>query len=1295
MKAIILALFMANMAYTQQVKRVKMDSSQFNEVTNTVNELGKGLAEQMKAENKTPVTLKDYRAELMEIAMELYSYGFISLVQYEALDQTIKNMGHQKLCLLMGGIDPALDGPRVCGQRLKNFFITFWNDKVKGKEPNCRLKEEVASAGACCGDLLKLPYVAFEARGSCKQKSQACESHSQCCSNVCNFDATGEKGVCKEVYSCYELKKVGEECPPESPYCEPPCDPNDPNCKDRVSCMEVNHSFAAMGECKGKGASCSENSNCCSDKCESGKCVEKFECSNCASLGMTPRAGQECCSGSYKGINGKCILPFPPLTLPTSDASSEKETFIPWFKRLLGKAIAQILPLAIADEGAQNQLGEMSQECEVDEQGLTNAQNEQYNQCVHKYTNNVAYNSEDLAAAIGVCDQIKAGFLKENEEAGCGAKQLDKKEYRDAYNMPVLNFKEFSDVKKCQFNSYKDAWKARGSLGRNAEIALMGFEVVYTGKGSDMIVAGPSVEASGSAYYGKSIFERASAIARKLRHNRSQMVKRYREIDIEMGCKCLAAFGPQNFEADKQSFFQAECGQYTAYVNQDSIDGESGEDKSSGELGKSAQIDKSATGISHQKFLIEWLGLRREAQLNFFTQNEALEEEMKHLSEFVSNYPWQSHPDVETVEHQLYRFKVKYISHGWTIFAGVVAAIGAAALAVALTVGTGGTALIIAGIAVAAVGIGGGALHVGLSGGGFDQSYTTSMKDRKLASQSNKCIGWCFQKYDTYMRYFVAPYYDNKAMTYSNLSDNSNHCQVNDNPLACIKSIYLVKDEFKNSERSVQFENYPLLDVALPITVSGYKADQVKNNRTYAFLLNDAFVNKGLPGLRDMNRVSRDVFGGDKHNGVPIIHNRDYNDSVKNKQLEDENYIKDFLIDQGGWVPPTFSDEMKKAFKRGVAKYALCEGLKECAVHSKDLVPSEEKDRGFADLFESEEDANDFANYVYYMHFLWPRLSSAGVFYYPTLGMDGYFQSIYYNLRLAGSFALRNVADINDLYNKYKQDWDKKVSDYGASGGAGEGVMQSRNAKVSENLWQEFATLDFNSSSNLQGQIAKLDQLAKSGKFSGADLGVLNALRNHAIREQEQQKKREHFDKTFGNTDRGKQVASSSQNFLKKLNSPLNSMSMTVGGQQFGGLAGADNSLSSVVPKEIVEKEKTQQAVVRGNPYEGQSSIPSYGAGTSNFGASESAGKNPSMSYEDAQALVDAAQRDDSLKNSVGDTLWDSVSKAYMRNLDRVLVLKSDIERKDKQAFRQQKSPAIKDEKKAELENLLEGVMRP
>ena len=47
--------------------------------------------------------------------------------------------------------------------------------------------------------------------------------------------------------------------------------------------------------------------------------------------------------------------------------------------------------------------------------------------------------------------------------------------------------KTLSDVKKCEFNSHNDAWRGRSYLARNAELALRGFEIVYSGKGGDMI----------------------------------------------------------------------------------------------------------------------------------------------------------------------------------------------------------------------------------------------------------------------------------------------------------------------------------------------------------------------------------------------------------------------------------------------------------------------------------------------------------------------------------------------------------------------------------------------------------------------------------------------------------------------------------------------------------------------------------------------------------------------------------------------------------------------------------------
>lgn len=1253
---LVFSLFFGVLALPAQAlssSKVELSAEKLNDIKGALKSQGKTHAQASEPE-ELRLKLGDHKADLMELGGDLYYAGYFSLQHLKAFESAIDSNANLELCVQLNASQ--------CGDALWGFFKNFYDQNVANLPPSCKGEGVVATAGQCCEGLDKLPNFAHKPVGSELEEGRACQTHEQCASKLCDKDLDSESGICVGVYSCYDRIAKNGECSEEKPYCENACAENDPNCDTQLFCAPVNYNSSGVGECKGEDLSCSSNNECCSDKCKAGKCVPKSICTDCAKMGSKPKPNQQCCPGTYKDLNGTCIQDFPPFTLPTVKVE----------KSIFEKVLNFIIPSAHAAA------------CVVQGDGLTTAQRAQYEACVKEKTLAPNVSAENIADATSDCDQMRASFLEQNKANQCQEGTYSRKDYRDIYNMPEILSKSFSNVNECEFNSMNDSWKSKTYIGKNAELALRAFEFTYSGKGSDMIISGSKLEPGGSAYYGKSIFERAQSIAFELRKNRYKLIERFRELDLQITCKCLSAFGPTEFNSEKQAFYQQSCDAQQGFVAEEQINTEGGEPVTTeGETDEIATVDKGAVGISHEKLILEWLDLKRQAEIAFFVNNEKIEDDMKALRDFVSNYNWDETPTTETKEEKLYSFYTIYPASGF--FRWVVAIIGFIAFGFQMALSylfngsgiTGKASLgpLATGTNAKTIAMAAGIASI-MNGGVFQPN----IKDKKI--QDDKCWNTlCTREYDKYDRYLEYPYFDNKKIS-SVINNSKNRCEIYGQSGQCIKSVYLVSHQYKNDTTVLTVDNQPLLDAVLPVTVSAnaYKVEELKNGETYAKLLNARYA-KGKQALIDA-RTHYFKKKGSRY----YMKKKYYNESHGNQVFSKEQVMKEFTIDGGNWAPKHFN-QFKKAYIDGAVKYAMCKQLSECAQHSSETIGTGETSKkhiGFGFLFESEEDAKIFGEYAYQMHLLWPRISDSRISY-PTLGMVGYFQTMYYNLRLAGSLALQQANEITHLYNLYLADWEKRKGDYRGLGGAVRGTISS-NSKLTPAVYDQLATLQLNDSASINAFNTKVNSASSaSSKFSNADLSALKAASRHAVRTNDEIKAREHYDSTYGKTARGKLKSNATESFVAAFNSPLDRMKLELGGKALGGLGGADKGAPSFGKKAKVKKMDQFASLA-------PSKLPSNtgGAPQLNFNFEEEETLNTDLTNEEAEVMVKAAKIDSSLDPVEGESLFKTVSKAYKRNLGKVLTLKSDLRERAKMNIEDaQENEDISNDDKARLRKLL------
>ncbi len=92
------------------------------------------------------------------------------------------------------------------------------------------------------------------------------------------------------------------------------------------------------------------------------------------------------------------------------------------------------------------------------------------------------------------------------------------------------------------------------------------------------------------------------------------------------------------------------------------------------------------------------------------------------------------------------------------------------------------------------------------------------------------------------------------------------------------------------------------------------------------------------------------------------------------------------------------------------------------------------------------------------------------------------------------------------------------------------------------------------------------------------------------------------------------------------------------------------------------------------------------------YGGSDDSRLNTGLTDEEANVMISAAKGDKTLAERFeSDSLWKVVSKAYKRNLGKVLVLKSDVRRAVIAEEEPAKDSEISDSEKKQLQKLLEN----
>lgn len=1320
--------------------KVELSSDERGEIVKIVRQLfNAGWEEKSKGEHK--VKSPTMHKGMFEIIDGLYSDGYI---------RPEKLQTYYNAYLAKESSQPSGDNffNKVEWEALYVGYIAWVLNDIKNNPQYCANSGEVATARQCCGDnpitedddnlkdeedgIVKRAIPGFDpslwgVAPSCNTAGASCSSHSDCCSSLCNkMDSTDPNSVgsCSQPMSCYSLVEYKQECNfKTSPYCKtissnyhPGLDfssvsnfiqsisQNIGSNNIPVACQQINHESTGVSECKSVSNSCSSDTDCCSDKCKSGKCVESSKCLICIQNGNKTidqsgkSLGFECCPGTYESLDKRCIPKFPPYSLPQVKIEKEKPS-------ILKLILNNLFPVAYAADGV----------CSSFTVDQLNKIKEQNKQCMMMGV------QKEMDTCLAGLEQQKKLYMQENfttvepeikaETAKCNAItddkdrekcrvenvapltngctfELTREEYIAAYNVPPINSMTFSDPKRCDFNSYKDNWRDASALERNAELVLRGYEYVYSGHGAQDFWVEQGKQ--------QNIYERAQSVAKRIRDNRVSLIRKMQALDYQMTCDCVKIKKTQGVSPQALDIFNTSpiCEQARAEYN--NTTGSSNESK----IADSDEIDAGASGISHEKLLIEFTKRRAEIQIDRFTDNSQLEAELDELSQFIQNNDW--YQGTEKTEH-LYKFEVRYMS-GWFKFLLTVVAV-AAITAVMLIFPAAGVAvlstltasqvavlsLIFLTGGIASLSAGKVKPHVGdivrVYKGGSDQSKNYNAQARKdngngrYLWRKGKAVNWLATHRKFIIdRYYIYPYYK---------SNSTNHkCEINASSNLCMRNVY--QTVFQDNLRY-------LIDVKTPLFVdpTAYKDDTEfinKLNAQYTTLIDRLKATKpnGRTGKRFLSE-----------------------DIMMRKEIQEA-----MMPMNGTYLPEVFDENKIKAVLAGVKKYSTCKDLigntegSACRVilEGSNFLDGVEDAAGFGYLFESEEDINNFAEYVYQHHFHWPSITASNRLGYPLLAQSAYFQTIAYNLKLVGSLAASRGIGYGDAWSMYEADWSKRLADYDCNNENYSGVCAqakagdaSANVKYSKEFFAKFKTLNFATGEIPEGFSAK-DGSITGGNFNKAETAALSAGVSKAMRAAEAKKVSDHYNKVVASTERGKAISTAKDAWSNTFNAPLNQMKMNVGGENFGAGSSynaASGSIANSSDNKKANKNSNAFASYKPTDIDYGSQYQNYNSGTNN-GSSSSTGnasnKTKQGLSEDTNMLnnflLDSASKNgEAYARDDSDSIFRIVSKAYYRNLGLILERSTSLKEVDSASKTnlefKPKDSTLSNDKKSELKKLL------
>lgn len=1189
--------------------------------------------EEHKKENGGKIDLTKFKPVVMKALYETFQAEEITRAElveirnaYEKLEKdAVKNQMSQ------AQIEEALRG------LFKKLFEKIQNTKLQCTQVGKQCNNWGCCPGLVCAAVPQRAWQAFPKQ--CKRFRVQCKQDSECCSGECVDSLENGKKVCSAVRRCFKPNKGGASCD-KNPVC------------GEGECLPFNRGLLGINECSQRGDSCSSNDDCCSNKCNRGKCVANYLCKNCVGQGVEPKRGQKCCEGLYKDPDTKkCIREMPPFVLP-------QVKVVPMKKSIFALVASLFLSDAQAFNPAQFQ------------QVIQNAQNS------GNITNQVRDAAKNNAEFKNKMNLQNSGYSGPNPYGV----EKDAK-YKD-HELAEFNVREGSNFDTCEIDlkadyliRLRDYGKDGNGLGgiNNAigmEMALMAFEYMTLGD-------------EGIQDYWRSdrndpkttIYERMRKVAKDHRDNRHDIFKDLTDQSRRLQCLCWDKTGYTKLEDDIKETFQEQCpDEYAAYKDY----------RDSNPNMKDEDYSGDATGVKSQALMVRWLELVVEIEGAMSVQNTQVFEGLNELAIWANQNDWGNH---EVKKPKLYDWTMR--TGGYVVKGGDYAYEQMNMETAAVIVS--GVAAIIAGVAALATmpglwvsaGILAGSLTVGGTGmwivgamKGAWESRAPLIKD--YSKRDYKCgkKSWCTD----FKREIHVP---KSPICNSWVSGNG-----------CLKKFLMVKHDDK--------DRY-VVDPFIPLGVK--KSKLIKDGKKFTDYFNEA-KSRAVTKFKSRKPSGRQGQGYLKQvfiDAIQVGHMtprfkaplKNYYE-VKNGMIKEiKKHAKLYILNEGVFASDIGRCDMPGAgsgCSGGTSQFKAKFGGKIWYFDSARNAAKMKRD-----INKLKEDMDKFADYAYDFHWVWPRLAQEGMIAYPMPGFISYLELVSNTMGNKASVNVGNVNDINDqLLKPQLQNLQMTCSKYVEAEG------QTPNGTIAGDCNQMMAT-------RLEGAV--VDKVTGNGLFDGMDdllgnsqayaggfdLGAGNGAGsggNMAF------KGNRGGDGVSGNLsggnvsgsgdDSGLQGAAKAKRKLrdirKKQLDRLSKFKEAVGAGRFDNLMNAQKAMVSKFNnpnggsiaslgtgglagdgKNAAGKSNRNGLLGGGNLGKGNGAggvtIPqpkydlSYSTGGS--GSGDGSGMSAEMSAAQDRLAEAVEYRDqnpeDYKKNRDGDTLWKIITRSYIRNYDKLL----------------------------------------
>ncbi|MFA6237376.1 MAG: hypothetical protein WC635_08635 [Bacteriovorax sp.] len=844
-----------------------------------------------------------------------------------------------------------------------------------------------------------------------------------------------------------------------------------------------------------------------------------------------------------------------------------------------------------------------------------------------------ALDNADMTGTINADRSKYANFRAESEA-------VDKV----AVKTPEMKFTRKSDFTTCDIkfrDDYANYLKTAKLI--DLELALLAFDYTLLGNGVNDYWTRNSDPST-------SIYGRLKSVAKNHQALRTAQNVKMDVINKKLTCMCLDVKGYKEIKDEaKKTFFEKECSEYAKYADPATTFDE---------------LEGDASGVKGKRLLVAWT-----KNLESFNASLAIDntEAYKGIAE-VSN--WAAYEakwnEAENRTYTLFNFNIKNPSGSVAAMGAILGALLAAGV-IAILGGFASTSIL---TAWAAAGI----IATSAITGGTGLWLIASLKG-----------AWVTKRPEIFDKY-IRSYGCGKKETCVEYSRELNQpynkiCKVHTSANACIKNFVVY---YLDGEPRYLVDPWIPKDVerSLVLRDSG-------DAKTYAEKMEDGFQ----AAKSHMIAKNPGASGGGGKGGGAFV---------------SEDYMRTLFVDSGvlgKYVPNIGLDD-----KRFIMNSTIIKDIKEKAKK----YALEER------FFESTDTDNlaKFADYAYQYHFIWPKTSRLKEISYPTVGLTTYLDlmsnGVTANMAVGATNAAKTFGGLN---TKYLQDYLNTLQVYqralpiNQAGDARLKLLNAEIAKVQSELENQTMFNSLANNTSLDSQLLNLNSGVNLGSkltggkgdvvLTGDQAKFLNAIGTLRVARKAQLKKLDTFKKAIaknGNPERAAKIASASKSFGAKFSSPLSGSSGKGGSSIFGsggldglGSKGADDANSDANSD---SNSRNNSGDANGANRFGSGTGALFGSGSGRSGKSGSGGDNANangadanggangdgagvangngVSDEDARKLAEAIEarnraNQDKYKSNGNMTIFEQVTNAYIRNYDKVLVIK----KKDKDIIEQ------------------------